>query len=276
METVEAKNVKPHLSHTQIDMFCRCGEAYRRRYIEGEIILPGVVLLEGKGVHGGAEVNFRQKITTHEDLPEKDIVDAAVAKFEAESAGGYALTPEEHARGVSAVLGEAKDTTVALARLHAQVQAPDYQPVAVEHATRIVLPHSSHDLLAITDLRDDQGRIVDFKTAKKSLSQLDVDKSMQLTIYAAANMVDTGNLPSEVRLDVLVKNKTPKRVVLTSTRAMTDIEVLANRINATLDAIAKGVFTPCAVGSWNCSPKWCGYWAMCPYVNTERSEAVGE
>jgi hypothetical protein len=261
---------KPHLSHTQIEMHCRCGEAYRRRYVEGEVIPPGIALLEGKAVHGGAEVNFRQKMESHMDLPEQDIVDAAVAKFETERAGGYCLTAEEEARGASVVLGEAKDTTAALARLHAKEQAPAYQPVAVEHSTRIVLPHATHDLLAITDLRDDQGRIVDLKTAKKSPPQSDVDRSMQLTIYAAANMVDTGSLPFEVRLDVLVKNKAPKRVVLSSTRTMTDIDVLANRMNATLNAISKGVFTPAPVGAWNCSPRWCGYWATCPYINSKR------
>lgn len=271
---ITTTNQKPHLSHTQIDMHCRCGEAYRRRYIEGEIIPPGIVLLEGKGVHGGVEVNFKQKIESHKDLPEKDIVAAAVAKFETEKAGGYALTAEEQARGASVVLGEAKDMTAILAKLHAQEQAPDYQPVAVEHTTRIILPKSSHDLLAITDLRDDLGRIVDLKTAKKSPPQGDVDKSMQLTIYAAANMVDTGKLPTEVRLDVLVKNKTPKRVVLSSTRTMADIDVLANRMNATLDAISKGMFTPAPVGAWNCSSKWCGYWATCPYVNSERQAAA--
>ena len=265
---------KPHISNSQLSMYWRCPEQYRRRYMEKEILPPGIALLTGSAIHAGAETNFRQKIETHKDLPASDIVDAAVAGFDAGTTGGYALSDEEATRGAVAVLADAKDQIAGLAQVHADQQAPDYQPVTVEHKTRIVLPKASRDLLAITDLRDDKARVVDIKTAARRKPQSEVDGSIQLTIYAAAYQVDCGQPPSEVRLDTLVKTKKVGRQVLSSTRDRTDFQVLANRINATLAAIEAANFPPCSPDAWQCSARWCGYYRTCPYVNSERLDAA--
>lgn len=266
---------KPHVSNSQLSMYWRCPEQYRRRYMEKEILPPGIALLTGGAIHSGAEVNFRQKIESHQDLAEADIVGASVAAFETATTGGYALSDEELLRGATVVLGEAKDQTAKLAEVHAQQQAPDYQPVAVEQSTRILLPNASRDLLAITDLRDDQRRVVDIKTAGRKKPQSEVDGSIQLTIYAAAYQIDCGEPPSEVRLDTLIKTKKPGRQVLSSIRDRTDFQVLINRINATLAAIEAGNFPPCSPDAWQCSSRWCGYARTCPYINSERFEAAG-
>jgi hypothetical protein len=250
-------------------MYWRCPEQYRRRYIEGERIPPGIAMMTGTAVHKGIEHNFRRKIETHEDLPGARIAEAAVAGFEQATKDGYTLTKEEDKIGRARVLGTAIEQTVALAHLHAEEQAPDYQPVEVEQATRMIFPTAAADLLAITDLRDDQGRVTDFKTSAKSKPGAEVDYSMQLTIYAAAYWVDRGIPPVEVRLDTLVKTKKPKRQLLRSTRGKADIEVLIGRINITLKAMQSGNFPPCPPDAWQCSDRWCGYFRTCPYVNSE-------
>lgn len=262
---------KPYLSPTQLDMFTRCGEAYRRRYREGEVIPPGVALLKGSGFHDGAATNMRQKIESGVDLPAGDIVDAAVAAFEAGVHGGYVLDDAEAGRGAKVVLAEAKDSLVALAELHAAAQAPDYQPRLVEHKVRIVLPDAPRDLLGIIDLADDRGRVTDFKTTSRRKSQAEADASVQLTTYAAAYAVATGAAPSEVRLDVLAQGKKETaRQVLVSQRTEADYAALANRLNVVNRALDADVFVPAAPGAWNCSPRWCGYWATCALVNSER------
>lgn len=267
---------KPHISATQLEMLWRCPEQYRRRYVEREIIPPGISLLQGKGFHRGAETNFRQKIESHADLPAAQIVEAAVAGFEAEQAAGYQLSEDEAARGERIVLGEAKDQLAGLARCHASEQAPEYQPVAVEHVTRIVFPEASHDLVAISDLRDDACRVTDFKTAARKMPQNAVDTSTQLTIYAAAYQIDTGTPPREVRLDVVTKTKKPARQLLKAVRTRADYQALITRINASLAVINAGLFAPCPPGSWQCSPKWCGYWNTCRFVNSERRDAADQ
>lgn len=262
--------VKPHLSPSQIESYTRCPEAYRRRYLEKEIIPPGIVIAQGKGVHKGAETNFRQKIQTHADLPAQDIIDAAVAAFEAETRGGLSFSAEEVGRGAGIVIGEAKDQTAAFAALHAEKQAPDYQPISVEREARIVLPNSTHDLLGYIDLEDDAGRVTDFKTANRRKSQSEADASVQLTYYSAGYTVKHRKPPKEVRLDVIVKNKTPVRQVLTSIRDQSDYKPLVNRVNAVLHGIKAGSFPPATPGAWWCGPEWCGYWSTCPFVNAER------
>lgn len=264
-------NKKPHLSATQLEMYCRCPESYRRRYIEGEVIPPGIALLKGSGFHKGAEVNMRQKIDTHRDLPVSDVVDAAVAAFEEATAGEYVLTEEEESRGATVVVSEAKDDLAEMATVHAKDQAPDYQPVAVEKRVLLELPEAPRDLLGIIDLVDDQDRVVDFKTAGRKKSQDEADVSTQLTVYAAAFVREHNTPPSELRLDCVVQTKTrTTRQVVTTQRDSADFAALAARINAVTQAIAAGSFPPALPGTWWCSDRFCGYWRTCPFVNSER------
>ena len=55
----------------------RCGEQFRRRYIEGERVPPGVAAGRGTGVHKANEVNLNQKVITGTDLKLSDLKDAA-------------------------------------------------------------------------------------------------------------------------------------------------------------------------------------------------------
>lgn len=268
---------KLYISNSQLEMFCRCPESYRRRYIEGERLPPGIAAVKGTAVHGGAAVNFTQKMETRQDLPVSDIVDAAVAAFEAETHGELAFTREETSRGIKAVIGDAKDAVADMATVHATEQAPDYQPVLVEAKVRIELPNAPRDLLGVIDLADEQGRVVDFKTSGKRKAQNEVDSSVQLTIYAAAHEAVTGTPTEEVRLDTLVQLKRgTERQVLTSTRNEHDFRALANRASAVMAAIDAGNFTPAIPGAWWCSAKWCGFWSSCKFVNPNRKTSSDE
>lgn len=266
---------KPHLSPTQLEMYCRCPEQYRRSYIEGEKIPPGIAALKGTGLHRGAAVNMRQKLESGVDLPASEIVEAAISAFETEVHGGVSFSREEFGRGSHIVIGEAKDDLREIADCHARVQAPDYQPVFVEEKIRIELPNAPRDVLGILDLADAKRRVIDLKTAGKKKSQSDADDSVQLSVYAAAYQVKTGEPPAEVRLDCVVQTKTKTdRQVVTSDRGPRDFQALANRINAVTKGIQAGVFTPATPGAWWCGPKWCGYFSTCPYVNSHREALV--
>lgn len=262
---------KPHLSASQLEMYCKCPEAYRRRYIEREIIPPGMAILKGSAFHRGVETNMRQKIESHSDLPASDMVDAAVAALDEAARGNFLLSADEESRGESIVIGEAIDDTSAMVKVHAEKQAPDYQPVLVEETVRIELPKAPRDLLGIIDLADDRGRVTDFKTAGKKKSQADADDSVQLTVYAAAYQRRFGQAPAEVRLDAIVRTKTKtERQIVSSDRSMHDFSALANRLNVVSSSIDAGSFPPATPGAWWCGPKWCGYWASCPFVNSQR------
>lgn len=267
---------KPHLSPSQMNTHSMCQESWRRRYIDKDIIPPGFAMIRGKAVHAGAEYNFRQKIESHSDLPANQIVDRAVAQVDAEIAGGVSLSPEETGRSVSVMKGETVDEVAKLARLHAAVQAPDYQPAAVEEAIRVELPQSSHDLLCVIDLVSDRGAVIDLKTTGKSPSQCDADQSLQLTAYSFAKEAQTGVKPPELALDFLInKGSNLSRKKLVTERDDSDVNVLAARFAATVDSIKSGAFAPAPVGSWNCSARWCGYFSSCRFAQ-HRGTAQGD
>lgn len=266
---------KPHLSPSQLEMFAKCPEQWRRRYVENEILPPGVAALKGKTVHAAAEANFRQKLVSGEDLGLEHFRELAAESFDAQVAGEYQLSAEEESRGKKRVLGEAKDAAVEMAEFHGAKQAPEYQPALVEQRFRVELP-GPHDLLGVIDMADDRGRVIDFKTSGKAKSQSDADGSVQLTAYHVGHVVLTGRAPSELRLDVIVgAKKGLSRNVVKTARERADLAALAARLNVVSRAIEAGLFPPAAPGSWWCSAKWCGFYRTCRYVNSERA-AVAE
>lgn len=266
---------KPAVSPSQMDMYFRCGEQYRRRYVLGEIVPPGVALVKGRAVHRAAEVNYSQKIKTHADLPLVDLTEAAADEISsAIGKDGLMLTEDETAAGLQAVKGKIVDSAVSLVGVfHADV-APGVQPVLVERFVRIELPNHSHDLNGRLDVADDQDRIRDIKTATRRKVQDEVDRSDQLSYYHAAFKHVTGRSANGVVMDVLLDQKKPGLQTLVSTRDDKDRQVFLNRLNAMLAGVKAGAFVPAPVGFWCCSPRFCGWWHSCPYVNSERKSAA--
>ena len=258
-------------------MYEKCGEQYRRRYIEKQIIPPGISMARGTGVHGGAHENFAQKVKSHEDLSRSKIVDAAVEKFKREIRNGIMLTPDEESIGHEKVVATATDSVAGLAGVLADEVVGQYQPIFVEERQRIIIPDSTHDLVARMDLADDQELVVDLKTSGKAKTQRDVDTAEQLTFYALVYKALTGKLPKGVRFEVLIETpklkKRSRQIVketglpLTSTRDNAALQTLVHRINAMMRGLEAGVFIPALADSWQCSPRWCGYAQTCPYFH---------
>lgn len=257
---------KPYISPSQINLYTKCGEAWRRRYIKKEIVPPGVAMVKGTSVHKGAELNFKQKIETRQDLKLKEVVDYSVASFETTiMTDGLLLNQEETLIGRSKVVGSAKDETAKLSKLYIEESAPLYQPKHVEVTARIPLPSSSHDLLSIADVITEHDEVIEYKTGKR-WSQEKADNEPQLTFQAVTFRALTGRDPKRIRVENLVNNIKPVRNPVDTTRNADDYQALINRINAVLDGINKNVFAPANPGGWWCAKNWCGYWSTCPYV----------
>lgn len=272
MTTNESESVDVRQSH--LNSFELCGEAYRRRYVEGEAIPPGIAAHRGSGVHGAAQANHVQKIDSGRDLAKSNLIDIAVAAFESRrSRDGYRLTSEEMAVGVKPMLARTVDTVVALTGLYSDRVAPDMHPVLVEKKiTARVSPEVT--LSGTLDLAGKDGRVRDLKTTGKTKPQSEADNSLQFSMYGLLYKAETGSYPTGFDMEQLVDLKTPKHVRLSTTRGEADYRALVARINTMLRARQAGVFAPAAVGSWNCSDRWCGFWSTCPYVNSERKAAA--
>ena len=260
-----------HLSNSQLEMYAKCGEQYRRAYIEKDREPPGIALHVGRACHAGIETNFSQKIESHKDLKVSHIRDAAVASLEEGiEQDGISLDGDESAEST---IGRAIDETARVASHHGVEVAPEYQPTHVEEWVKLEIPKLETSLVGVIDLVDDKARVTDFKTARRSYNGSEAAESVQLTIYSLLHQKLTGAAPESVRLDVSAIGKDEiKRQVLESKRTPLDVEILARRIQSMMSGINAGVFPPAPVGAWYCSPKWCGFWHSCPYVNSERIE----
>lgn len=301
---------KRHLSHTQLDMLSKCGQAWKFRYVDGiKRPPPSVKMLIGRGVDHSVTANLRHKRDEGSDIDLEDAQDRARDGLNYEWAQeGVTLEPDEEEAGLRRVRGAAVDATVALAGAHHQEVAPKIRPAHVQRRFEIALEGYDCTLVGVIDVQEERGRITtdnaelgtaaplesaevivtlvpsrvsDTKTTRKSLNQNDVDTSSQLTTYSMAVEVIDGSPPDEVGLDILIDKsqlKTPKAPVtkrLTSSRDEEDTRALLARVERAVTVIDSGIVTPAPPGAWWCSEKWCGYWKICPFVNSARV-ALGE
>ena len=256
--------MKPQIHWSHLSMMFRCGEQYRRRYVENEICPPGVALLVGSATHKGVEVNMRCKLESGEAADAAAVADAArdhvVGRWETE---GVDLDEEERSRGEGVVRGEAVQTAVDLSLLHYREIAPKIGPTHVERPWVVELKNFHRDLAGRIDLQE-RGRIRDTKTFKRTPPAGAADDSDQLTMYALAGSVLDGAIP-ELRLDALVKLKVSKAITFSTQRSAQDLAVLLRRIERFSEALDRGVFLPADQSNWCCDPRYCGYARTCPY-----------
>ena len=155
--------------------------------------------------------------------------------------------------------GESKDALAAKARTMLSVYLESEsgcRPVAVEEpfSLEIADPQTGECLgvpfRGIVDLVEEDGTLVDLKTAARATSQEDVERHLQLSTYALAVFLRTGEIP-KLRLDVLLKSSRPRLERLTTSRTVEELAWTARLIQRAVEAIEDGHFFPNP--SWRCS-----------------------
>ena len=262
-------NEKRAYSPSKLKTYSRCAEQYRRRYVMGDKILPTIVMVAGTGIHRGAEFNETQKIKSHGDLPAADIVGYSVEAFKAEVAGGGVIEEAQHSGTVlKGMKDDGIDRTAKLAALYAHEVAPRYQPVAVE--VPITIDTGEIKLEMVIDTVTDGDQIRDRKSMGASPPAGFAHNDWQLSANAAGFYATYGRMPSAVILDALVDLKRPKYVESSSTREISDIQAVHDRLVEFDRAITAGVFVPTADTKMVCQPHLCGYYQTCGYVQKTR------
>lgn len=256
------------LNQSKIKMFTKCGEQYRRRYVEGEVIPPGIALIRGSAVHRGSEHNFTQKLQSGVDLPASEVEEAAMQTFHDKIRNeGLSLSEEELAKGKDAIVNEGERAVRTLSMMYSDRVAPRYQPIAVEETLEYELP-SGLIMTGILDTVATGHRIVDLKTMGKAPSAGQYDNDPQVTNYWLLHWAKYGVEPTEMLMECLIDTKTPKQETVSQTRRKEDIEAFINQAEAVAGAIQAGTAIPAygQDGAWWCSKRWCGYWSTCPFV----------
>lgn len=258
-----------HLSVSQLDMFTRCGEQYRRRYLEGEIVPPGIAARIGTGVHKAAESNWREKMRTGQDMPLDAVQDCAAEAYDKALQDGVFFAPDE-APDATLAMARGKDSAVSLATLFRRNLAPSITPALVEEKIILDLPGVDLPIVTILDLYTEDKALRDLKTSGKKWSEDKAHASHQPTAYREAVRQATGEYPADLLFDVLVSTKTPTLQTISTTRGEGDAAILARKFQIMCASINADIFPPAPPDHWCCSAKFCGYFFSCPHIPAHR------
>lgn len=253
----------------------RCGEAFRRRYVEREIIPSTTPQIRGTAVHRAASTGLMQQMRAQATAPVDLYEDVAATEIERARHGGATFTAEEVSQGPARTWGDLKDRVVRYAGAYGARVAPLIRPVAVEQQITLsgVIPGVL--LRGTIDLVDEPApalrRVIDTKTTERMPHADVAERSQQLSMY---DLLDAGahgaSESRQVALDYLVMKRSTgdvEPVRLYSTRTPATRRVIVRRLETAITAVNAGTFLPANPDDWWCAPKWCAYWSTCPYVD---------
>jgi len=265
---------KPQLHVSGLETLSRCGEQFRRRYIENEKRPPGIAAIVGTSTHRSIEKNLKSKMTSGNLLSIEEIKDTARDALEKNWTSGVMLNDKDVKIGIKKCKAEAIDKAVRLSTLHAEKNAPGIMPTHLERKWMIEIPNYPFDLVGQIDIQEGGLILRDTKTSGKTPAKTVADDSLQLTAYALAIKIIDGKAPEKVQLDYLIDTKEPSSQSFPSTRDDEDFRVLLNRIERAIEIIQKGAFQPANQTDWVCNPKWCGWYSVCKFSKQPKQFSV--
>ena len=244
------------LSASQVQGYLACSLRYRFRYVD-RIPPPWrpAALAFGGSVHAAVEWYRKERHAgrspTVEEVQRIFTADWFAANVEPEVFGERdtkdALTAKGRAM-LAAFLAE-EDDAVPQA-VEERFELPLVDPLTGEvHEV---------ELRGVIDCVDQDGSVVELKTGARALSQGDVDRHLQLSIYALARYLATGEILA-LKLELLTKTKEPKLLRYETARSLEDLAWTARLVAAVARAIEAGQFLPSP--SWLCTE--CEYFAHC-------------
>lgn len=252
--TLPPKNLldlpRDHISVSQIRMYLRCPAQYYFRYVENIKVPPSGPLVLGKAVHAGLEYYFWEKLFFGTEARPALVLDVYSDAFESERLD--VLWGDEEP-------GKAKDEGAELIKLYL-ADTPQVIPLAVEK--KFEVPIAGTVLMGFIDLITADGKIIDHKVVSKTPPENKIQEDIQLTAYAMGFRYLFDQLPAEVQLNFMIRNKVPKLVERTAKRGEEDIIRFICLAEGVAKAIRAGIFYP-SPEYLMCSPKTCGYWEEC-------------
>lgn len=266
------------LTQSMINMINRCAAQFENRYIRGIIIPPGVAARKGSSVHRGAEHNYRHVVEKGEPAPVDEVQDATRDEFVRLVKNEGVWFADEDVPEKQNILTASMNEAIAVSRFYHEQFAPLDREIAIVEERLYADIGVGIPLSGKPDVVAD-GRIPDLKTAGKRWIAGREDIEIQPTMYRILCRENgLGDLPFEYRIMTNMKGR-PKGdnciwdsetgvcgEVRQAVRTAEHEEALKSRVVAVKTMLDTGSFPPAYPDTWWCSPKWCGYFTMCPYV----------
>jgi len=251
------------LSYSSLNAWSLCPERWRRAYLEGERIPPGIAAHRGKGVHKSAEYNFKQKITSGRDEPLDVLQDVARDSFMDSARRGTFVPPAEQSSFKNDIAAALDIAVKVMTKNFREIVAPSVQPALVEKKITLDLPQLPLPFTCILDVYTTDQWWLDIKTSTNKWPESKGQTDLQATVNWALLKAFLGEEPKRMSYEIF----TPKvHQPLGVTRGMADVHALIQRSQSMLACIKAGTFIPCDPNAWVCSPRWCGYFWTCKYI----------
>lgn len=189
-----------HLSASSLTMFARCREQFRERYVLGRKDPPKGYMLWGTADHRALDVNWAQKVESHEDIPVAEVQEAFAVALddEVDRAGGESEVEWKADRDAASV----KDRGVQLVATYHRHASPLVQPIALpEQRFELAIPGVPVPLIGYIDVEQEHV-ILDRKTKGRKVTGPGGQELMQGRIYQL-------HRPKPVHWHVSTKTKTP-------------------------------------------------------------------
>lgn len=267
----ELPNGLEHLSHTSVDLFLKCPEKWRRRYLEREYETPVGIMVLGRAVHAAENQNYHYMVKAGEPMPTDEVLENFSDSMDAE-----AQREVDWEKDTPGIL---KDEGVGLIKVYHQQIVPAMKPTRVEQEFNVRLqPHLKWTIKGFIDViaaYDDgfqqlDSAPTDIKTVRKAKSQDMVDNDLQGSLYTFATIGDSEK-DEDFRIHQLRTLKDgPHANVITTTRTrearmryLARVAMVARQIESN---VRTGDWQGAHPGSWYCGATSCGYWNTCPLV----------
>lgn len=244
------------LSISQVTAYLGCPLKYRFQYVD-KLPRPWRVaaMAFGTSVHAAIEWFHRERMDGRSPEVMKAL-EVFEADWFAQNVEPLVFSPREDAEALRG-LGVALLTKYLIAMA-------DTKAKAVESPFELDLfdPETGEDLgvhfRGYIDLVEEGDTLVDVKTAGRSLENGGLERHLQLSAYALVFYLLHAVIP-KLRLDVLLKLRSPRIEQLHTDRSLPDLAWTARLIANTARAIEQGHFFPNP--SWRCTE--CEYFANC-------------
>ncbi|MFB3926752.1 MAG: hypothetical protein ACE14T_11930 [Syntrophales bacterium] len=256
------------IHQSMLNMAFRCGEQFRRRYIENEIIPPGIAAGRGTGLHYANKVNLKQKIQTGEDLPLGDIKDATRDGYINAFQNGVYI-PKDKLSEKDKLINEGLEDSIRCAEVYREKVSPEINPKAVEEPFQIdvglELPFAG-----TIDI-EQTAKIDDLKTAAKTWPKGQIEKEIQPVLYSLVHEKITTIKPL-FKYHIMIARRGKEGNVTSAGYDSQEITCTEKHYNSLMHCaslfigmLKKGVFVPANPSSWWCDKSWCGYFYTCPF-----------
>jgi hypothetical protein len=256
------------IHQSMLNMALRCGEQFRRRYLENEVIPPGIAAGRGTGLHHANKVNLRQKIMTGVDLPIGDLKDAARDGFINSFKNGVYI-PKDKLPEKEKLINDGLEDSIRCTEVYLENIAPEIKPKAVEEPFKIDIGLEL-PLAGTIDI-EQESKVDDLKTSAKKWAEGQIEKEIQPVLYSLAHEKITSKRPL-FKYHIMIArrgkdgNATSAGYDSQSIMCTDDhYSALISKMVVFIEMIKKGVFPPANPSSWWCDKSWCGYFYTCPF-----------